>query len=218
MNDLETNPIREIYPKEGHIFGIEYDMFMYVYIGLSKYIDSLERELISEIECPKDYPSDWPSLKSKVRFLEFKEYVINEMFTDLYICYKKGVIPLTGRDHLERRIFLIFNEYKRFFWTRITEFEKNFKKLQAAFRRKKNKEIKVMLIPQITSPVTIPLYLRFAILHRAEHKCEGCGSSIFDNPIDAYMVCGEEKADDIRFAAYCKKCKELNEQRIIPEP
>jgi len=198
-------------------FGLGEDLSFMIYVGIKEVIELLQRELLSEISYPKDYPPEWPRLNSLFKN-DFPYWVRNEILLDLYACYKQGEIPYTGRDHLERRIRSSFRGFVNFFWSKIDEFSKNFHKLQQAYERQKKKEVREMVVPQPTEPMRIPLNIRFAIIKRANGRCEGCGSSIFDSPIEVYQIYSRDQTETISFVAYCAECRQLNDSKIIPEP
>ena len=73
-----------------------------------------------------------------------------------------------------------------------------------------------MIVPEVTEPITIPLNIRFAVIKRANGKCEDCKRSIKNHPIEAYQIHDKDKKR-IGFYALCRDCRKNLKDKIISE-
>ena len=141
--------------------------------------------------------------------------VSNEIFFDLFISFKNKDCRFKGRSELEKILTLTTIKYGGFIRDKIYSFYNKFTKLRTRFKNEKWKINKIKRVPEIDEPIKITLDIRFAIIKRANGKCDGCSASIHEKPIDVYQLKAGEK---IKFVAFCENCREENKGNIQEEP
>lgn len=117
--------------------------------------------------------------------MDFNLLAKSDIELDLYACYKQNIVPVTGWRQLETRIHNLYDKFSKMIKTNIQNFENDYSKF------KKMSEIehqKKMIVPKVNDSITIPLNIRFAVIKRANGKCEECTRPIKKHPIDAYQI------------------------------
>jgi len=184
---------------------------------LDRYISIYQKDLLALSYFHQDKPLVTDSLKnfSENRLSTLADLVSNEIFFDLFISFKKDDYRFKGSRELERIITLTYAKYAQFIRVKIASFYKDLSKLRTKLKKEKWKIKKIKRIPQLTEPIKITLDIRFAIIKRANGKCEGCYSSIYEKPIQVYQL---RAGDQIRFVAFCENCRDKNIDNIQEEP
>jgi hypothetical protein len=196
--------LRECLP--GHIYH------MY-YTRVNDYIRILKDELLSLTTSHLDKPL----IQKRLEYLivELVDLVGNEVFLDLFISYKRGECHYKTGEDLIKLIKLTYLKYALFIRNKIGEFYKNIDKLPSKLQKEKWKIRKVKRIPPIVAPIEITIDMRFAIIKRANKKCENCRSSIFDSPIDVFQI---KDAEKLKLVALCENCRRREKDRILSKP
>jgi hypothetical protein len=184
---------------------------------LDRYIDSQKDELLSLSYFHKDSQLTEKMLNGLIgsRLSPLSDFISNEIFFDLIISYKNNDFRFKGRRELEKIIRLTYIKYAQFIRVKIASFYSDLSKLRTKLKKEKWKIKKIKRVPQVIEPVKITLDIRFAVIKRANGKCDGCSSSIHENPIEVYQVKVE---DQIKFVAFCENCREKNIEDIQEEP
>jgi hypothetical protein len=156
------------------------------------------------------------SLKGFVeeRLSPLSDFVLNEIFFDLFVSFKNNDCRFKGRTELERVITLTYMKYAQFIRVKIVSFYREFTKLRTELRKEKWKIEKIKRVPELKEPIKITLDIRFAIIKRTNGKCVGCSASIHEKPIEVYQLKAGER---IRFVAFCENCREENKGNIQKE-
>jgi hypothetical protein len=181
---------------------------------VNHYLRILKDELLSLSTSHLDKPLVQESLKFLID--EDLLYLVgNEVFLDLFIDCKQGECHHKKWNDLIKLIDLTYMKYAGFIRNKIADFYENIDKLPRKFQKEKWKMRKVKRILPIVAPIEITLDKRFAIIKRANKKCDDCGLSIFDNPIDVFQIKDDE---NLKLVALCDNCRRKNEDRILPQP
>ena len=184
---------------------------------LHDYIRIYQEDLLALSYWPYDNPLATESLKSFTdeRLSPLSDLVSNEIFFDLFISFKNDDYRFKGRSEVERLISLTYIKYAQFIRVKIASFYDELSKLRTRLRKEKWKIKKTKRVPELTVAITITLDIRFAIIKRANGKCESCSASIHERPIEVYQLKAGER---IRFVAFCENCREENKEKIQEEP
>lgn len=187
--------------------------YLIILSRLNKYIKIQEEELLQL----SYFRLDTPLVDEKLRsFIEnyLYELVANELFTELCIRYKQNDDHFGGRREILNIIRLVYIKYAQFIRMEIADFYSNLLKLQTKLKKEKWTITKVKKVSELIEPIKVTLDIRFAIIKRANGSCEGCGSSIFLNPLLVYQIRDNGK---IKLKAYCETCRNKNEDIIENE-
>jgi hypothetical protein len=184
---------------------------------LDDYIRIYQEDLLALSYHHDDNPLVTESLKAFTdRTLSpLSDLVSNEVFFDLFISFKNNDYRFKGRSELERVISLTYIKYAQFIRVRIASFYNELSKLRTRLRKEKWKIQKIKRVPELTAPIKITLDIRFAIIKRANGKCESCSASIHERPIEVYQL---KEGERIGFVAFCENCREKNIANIQEEP
>lgn len=184
---------------------------------LDRFIEQQRDELNGISYFHDDKPLVVNSLRSFAmdRLSPLSDLVSNEVFFDLVSGFKTNDYKFKGRDEIQKIINLTYAKYAQFIRVKVAVFYKDLSKLQTSFKKEKWKIKKIKRIPRPIEPIKITLDIRFGIIKRAKGKCEGCHSSIYESPIEVFQIISE---GEIKFIAYCEKCKKANKDKIIEEP
>jgi len=184
---------------------------------LGDYITNQQRNFNYSSFDPKQNTLVSRSLRSfsESTFSPLFDLVSNEIYFDLMSGYKNNNLMFRGRQDLAEIINLTYTKYDSYIRAKIANFFKDLSKLQKSLRKEKWKIKKIKRVTKPQKPIKIPLDVRFAIIKRADGKCEECKSSIFESPIEVFQIRFDEGID---FIAYCENCRNLNRNRIIDEP
>lgn len=198
--------LSQLFPKDNIFYYI-------IYSRLRDYIDIRENKLLELSFSRIDNLLIEDKFKEIIKY-SLHELVANELFVDLCIRYKQDDEYFTGRKEIFNIISLVYIKYAKFARHEIARFYRNLSKLQAKLKREKWSVTKSKKISSLIEPIKITLDTRFGIIKRANGNCEGCGSSIFLNPIEVYQIRDNDK---IKFKAYCNICRKKNEDIIENE-
>ncbi len=184
---------------------------------LDDYIRIYQEDLLALSYHHDNHPLVTESLKGFIEgsFSPLSELVSNEIFFDLFISFKKNDSGFKGRTELERIITLTYVKYAQFIRVRIASFYNDLAELRTRLRKEKWKIQKIKRVPELNEPIKITLDIRFAIIKRANGKCEGCSVSIHERPIEVYQL---KTGGQIGFVAFCENCREENKGNIQQEP
>ena len=184
---------------------------------LDDYINIFHKDLLALSYQHDEYPLVTEFLECFIerRLSLLSDLVSNEIFFDLFISFKNNDFRFKGRTELERIITLTYIKYAEFIRIRIAAFYNELTKLRTRLRKEKWKIRKIKRVPELKDPIKITLDIRFAIIKRANGKCEGCSASINERPIEVYQL---KVGEQIRFVAFCENCREENKGTILEEP
>jgi len=141
--------------------------------------------------------------------------LINEIMFDLYQSFKKNTLRFKNDDDIREIISSLYMKYSLYIKDSISKFEKKLPKLLKESKQKKIEILKIKRIPDISAPINITYDVRFAVLKRADRKCEICNTPVTEMPIDVYQL--KETEMNILLLALCQPCMEKNKSRIISD-
>ena len=197
------------------------DRNSFLYFMFQSRLDRYIAEQKDELHGISYFHNDKPLVATTLRSFAndhlsaLSDLVSNEIFFDFVANHKNNNQRFKGRYDIQKVINLTYAKYAQFIRIKIAVFYKDLSKLRTKLKKEKWKINKIKRVPQPTEPIKITLDIRFAIIKRANGKCEQCGASVFDNSIDVYQISSDNK---IRFVAYCSNCREVYKDLIIEEP
>jgi hypothetical protein len=203
MIDDSNEKGTEIMTLVEHCLPRKTPLYYMCFSRLSAYIRILREELLSSSESSLTKSLTQQALGSLIDN-DLVYLVGNEIILNLIIGYKQGDCQHKGGEDLVRLTKLTYQKYFTFINHKIGNFYETLPTFSKRLQREKWKMKKVKRIPSNLAPTVITVDVRFAIIKRANRKCENCGSSIFDNPIEVFQL---KDDGQIRLVAYCKKCR-----------
>ena len=180
---------------------------------LEDYIKVLKDDLLSVSWFHLDEPLVEKTLKNLIE-RDLPYLIGNEIFIDLILSYKSEDYRYKRSRDLEKLIILTYMKYVTFIRLKVQDFYTELPKIPKKKMREKLNITKIKRVRKIIEPIKISLDIRYAIIQRANRKCEKCGRSIFAGPIDVYQI---KNKFGIELIAYCELCKEENEEVIITD-
>lgn len=189
---------------------------IYNFIIISRIMDYIELEESNLLQLSYHH-FDNPLVKDKLRSFiknDLYDLIRNELFTDLCIRYTQCDYHFGGRNEIFNIIHLVYIKYAALIRQEIADFYSKLSKLQTKLKKEKWAITKVKKVSELIEPIKISLDIRFAIIKKANGNCEGCGSSILNNPISVYHIRDNDK---IKLKAFCEICLKNREDIIENE-